>query len=324
MGEEGKGLGPKPDNVPADDPFAPKKDGPRNPADANTITREYFDSILIEERLIDSVKSDISMELFGRHFDTPIMMPAFSHMDDFVKKEPNVIVDYGVAAKNLGAVNFIGMRENDRMDMIFETGAPTVRIIKPYADRDKIFDQIQYAKEHGAFGVGMDIDHIFGNNGEIDIVWGEPMAPQTTEMIKEYVEFAKPLPFVVKGVLSVTDALKCKEAGVQGLLISHHGGRMPYAIPPLVVLPDIREAVGPEMKLFVDCCINRGADVYKAIALGADAVAVGKAMMPYLMEKGHEGVEELWTKMNEELATIMNYTGCATLKDIDESVLYFL
>lgn len=59
---------------PNDNPFAPKK-GPRNPADANTITREYFDSILLEERIIDSVEADISMELFGKHFDTPIMMP---------------------------------------------------------------------------------------------------------------------------------------------------------------------------------------------------------------------------------------------------------
>ncbi len=293
-----------------------------NPADANQITRRYLDSILIEERLIDAVKASAKITLFGHTFDTPVLMPAFSHLDEWVKNGKNSMVEYAIAAKNLNALNFVGMRENEKMDEIFQTGAPTIRIIKPYADRKKIFDQIDYAKAHGAAGVGMDIDHIFGSQGDYDLVQGEPMAPQSMDMIREYVQAAAPLPFIVKGVLSVTDALKCARCQVAGILVSHHSGRMPYAIPPLKVVPEIRRELGNEIKIFADCGIQRGADVFKALALGCDGAAVGRAILPALKAEGHEGVEKYIRQMNDELRMIMGFTGIATVADMDPSVLW--
>ena len=294
-----------------------------NPANANKITRAYLDSILIEERLIGSVKADIKMELFGESFDTPIMMPAFSHLDEWGPKDHNCMVDYAAAARELGAVNFVGMRENEKMDEIFETGARTVRIIKPYADRDKIFSQIHYAKDKGAIAVGMDIDHIFGKDGDYSVVIGELMAAQSPEMLREYVQAASPLPFVVKGVLSARDALRCVDCGAAAALVSHHFGRMPFAVPPLMVLPKIREAVGGKLKLFVDCGINSGIDAFKALALGADAVAVGRAMLPDLTKSGKDGAIRFIAKMNEELTMLMNHTGCKDLQHMDSTVLWF-
>lgn len=119
--------------------------------------------------------------------------------------------------------------------------------------------------------VGMDIDHCFYGNGGYDVVCGLLMHAKTLEQLRQYVSTSA-VPFIVKGVLSVQDAEKCAQAGVKGILVSHHHGIMPYSVPPLMVLPEIRRAVGNDMKIFVDCGIESGMDVFKALALGADAV----------------------------------------------------
>ena len=180
---------------------------------------------------------------------------------------------------------------------------------------------MQYAESAGAFGIGMDIDHIFGETGT-DICVGENMAVQTTDMLRSYVGSTK-LPFFVKGVLSVRDALICADIGAKAIIVSHHHGRMPYAVPPMMVLPEIREALdGTGIKIIVDCGIESGADVYKALALGADAAAVGRSMLPYLEKDGAGGVEAYLEKVRNELRFIMSNTGFAKISDIDDSVLW--
>ncbi|MBQ3852237.1 MAG: alpha-hydroxy-acid oxidizing protein, partial [Lachnospiraceae bacterium] len=197
-----------------------------------------------------------------------------------------------------------------------------VRIVKPYADNAKVRDQMQYAESVGAFGIGMDIDHIFGENG-LDVVVGELMAQQTSDMLRSYVEMTN-LPFVVKGVLSVADAVKCADIGAKAIIVSHHHGRLPYAVPPMMILPEIKEALkGKDVKIIVDCGIASGADVFKALALGADACAVGRSMMPALEMDGVEGVKNFITKVNNELRYIMSFTGSSDTKSIDPSVLHF-
>lgn len=277
-------------------------------------TREYFDNILIEQHLINSTVPSLEMELFGETFASPIMTPAFSHLNDGM-------IEYAKAMKAMNQVNWIGMGENDEFERIAATGARTIKIVKPYMDRAKIFDQIRFAEEHGAFAVGVDIDHAFGNDGNYDICVGEKMIAQSADDIEELVKSTK-LPFIIKGVLSVQDAAICAERGVAGIVVSHHHGRMPYAIPPLMVLPDIKAEVGNQMKIFVDCSIDSGSDAFKAIAMGADAVSVGRAMMPSLKANGCQGVVDFVTKMNEELKMIMAFTGFKTVKDIDDSVLW--
>ena len=162
-------------------------------SDANEITARYMDSILITERLIDSVVADTSVELFGQTFSSPVMTPAFSHLMQFKGRELTGLEEYSIATKNLNLLNFVGMMENDLFAKVAATGAKTVRIVKPYADNGKVRDQMQFAEEAGAFGIGMDIDHIFGPEG-LDIVIGEQMAVQTSDMIRSYIESTK-LPF---------------------------------------------------------------------------------------------------------------------------------
>ena len=291
-------------------------------SDANEITAKYMDSILIEQRLIDSVVADISTSLLGESFSSPVMTPAFSHLGNYDGRELTGLEEYSLAAKECNILNFCGMMENDMFEKIVDTGAKTVRRVKPYADNGKVRDQLAFAEEVGAFGVGMDIDHIFGETG-LDIVIGEEMAVQTTDMLRSYIESTK-LPFVVKGVLSVEDALKCAKIGASAIIVSHHHGRLPYAVPPLMVLPDIVEALEDEdMDIIVDCGIASGADVYKALALGADGAAVGRSMLPALEKDGAAGVSNFIKKVGNELRYIMSATGCETVYDIDDSALYF-
>ena len=291
-------------------------------SDANVITEKYMDSILIEERLIDSVVADTSISFLGDEFDSPVMMPAFSHLGNFAGREHNGLEEYSLAAKECNILNFCGMMENDQFKRIVDMGAKTVRIVKPYADNGKVRDQMQYAESIGAFGIGIDIDHIFGENG-LDVVVGETMGMQSADMLRSYVEMTE-LPFVVKGVLSVSDAVKCADIGAAAIIVSHHHGRLPYAVPPMMILPKIREAlIGRDIKIIVDCGIASGADVFKALALGADACAVGRSMLPSLENDGTEGVKRFVTKVNNELRYIMSFTGFAEVKDIDDSVLHY-
>ncbi len=289
-------------------------------SDANEITARYMDSILIKERLIDSEVADTTVELFGETVSGPVLMPAFSHLKEFAGRKLTGLEEYSIAAKNMNILNFVGMMENDMYKRIADTGAKTVRIVKPYADNLKVRDQMKFAEDNGAVAIGMDIDHIFGNEG-LDVVIGELMTVQTSDMIRSYIESTK-LPFVVKGVLSEEEAVKCADLGAKAIIVSHHHGRLPYAVPPLMVLPSIKKALeGRDVKIFVDCGIASGADVYKCLALGADAAAVGRSMLPSLEEGGIEGMEKFIEKVNNELRFIMSCTGFKTTDQIDDTCI---
>ena len=285
--------------------------------DSNAITRQYFDSILVEMRQLDSGLADTSVELFGKTFSTPVMMAALSHLNSC---HDDGMAEMAHGAKMAGAVNWAGMGDEDELEHICKSNPDTVKIVKPYANEDFIFSRIKRAEECGCLAVGMDIDHAFGGNGQFDNVLGFEMRAISADDLKRYIA-ATSLPFVVKGVLSVRDAEKCANAGAKAIVVSHHHGIMKYAVPPLYVLPEIRNAVGKDMRIFVDCGVENGYDVFKALALGADAVSVGRAIMPFLHEKGAQGVYEKVLQTTGELKAMMSRTGSKCLREIDPSVL---
>lgn len=286
--------------------------------DANKITREYFESVLLEARYLDSDLPDLTFELFGEKFKTPVMTAALSHLHNICD---NAMTEIAKGAMDAGAVHWVGMGEPEEMEDIFATGAKTIRIIKPHADNKDVLWRIEHAQDNGAFAVGVDIDHAIAWNGEYDNVLNLPMRPKTTEDIKTFVKASK-VPFIVKGVLSVTDALKCIEAGVSGIVVSHHHGILQYAIPPLKILPEIVKAVDGRMKIFIDCGFESGMDIYKALALGADAVCVGRNLMEPLKE-GKAGVTRRINELNRELSTVMARTNVKDLKSFDPSVIHY-
>lgn len=287
-------------------------------AKTDEITREYFDSMLITPRYIDSDLPDISMNMFGRHYDTPVMTAALSHLHNICD---NGMVEFAKGAKKAGAMHFVGMGEDDELEAIIATGADTVKIIKPHEKDEEVFRKIDHAVSHGAIAVGMDIDHSFSWNGEYDNVLGLPMRPKTTSQLSEFVKAAK-VPFIVKGVLSAKDAEKCVEAGAAAIIVSHHHGIMDSMIPPLMVLPEIVNAVDGQLNILVDCGFESGLDVFKALALGAQGVGIGRNLMDPL-KNGGEGVAKRIDEINRELMTVMARTGAKNLNEIDPDVIRF-
>lgn len=288
-----------------------------NPWDSNQITREYFDSLLVEMRHIDAVIPSTELELYGEIFDTPIMMAALSHLGNV---RENGMVEMAKGAQAANAVNWAGMGDEADIEAITATGARTINIIKPYADNDYILRRIEHAEQCGVLALGMDVDHSFGGNGKYDVVLGEEMRPKSLTEITEFIKSTK-LPFIIKGVLSEQDAYKALEAGAKGIVVSHHHGIMNYAVPPLYILPKIAKVIDHQIPIFVDCGIMSGMEVFKALALGADAVSAGRVIMEPLKMNGSEGVKAQIIKMTEELAGVMARTCSRDIKHIDPSVI---
>lgn len=125
------------------------------------------------------------------------------------------------------------------------------------------------------------------------------------------------LPLWVKGVLHPHDARALQARGVAGVVVSNHGGRgLDGAPASLRMLPAVREAVGPAWSLLFDGGIRSGADVFKALALGANAVLVGRLQMYALSVAGALGVAHMLQLLRDELEICMAQSGCATLADI--------
>ena len=131
------------------------------------------------------------------------------------------------------------------------------------------------------------------------------------------------LPVILKGILHPDDALKAIDHGVEGIMVSNHGGRqVDGAVSTAAVLPEIVKAVNGQSKILVDSGIRSGTDVFKALALGADAVGVGRPYAYALAIAGEAGVNELIRNYKAEFDLCMALTGCSKLSDIDDRMLH--
>ncbi|MAY95105.1 MAG: alpha-hydroxy-acid oxidizing enzyme [Nocardioides sp.] len=129
-------------------------------------------------------------------------------------------------------------------------------------------------------------------------------------------------PIVLKGVQHVDDARRAVDAGVQGIVVSNHGGRqVDGAVASLDVLPGIAEAVGEQLTVLFDSGVRSGPDVLKALALGADAVLLGRPYLYGLALGGQEGVEHVLRCLLAELDLTMGNAGCSTLADLVPDLL---
>jgi isopentenyl diphosphate isomerase/L-lactate dehydrogenase-like FMN-dependent dehydrogenase len=283
------------------------------------ITREYNDSLLIEMRAIDAIEASTECRLFDTVFSTPVMTAALSGLDTIC---PDAMTEVAKGAAAANAVMWAGIGDAAQLEALIKTGAKTVKIVKPYADHNLIHEKISQAEKHGAFAVGMDIDYVFGPTRKRGYAMAYPVAPKTLEDIRGFVKATK-LPFILKGVLSEKDAEKAIESGASAIVVSHHGGSvLDYAVPPLMILPRIAKVINGRMPIFVDSGMGSGADVFKALALGASAVCVGRAVMAGLASDGFQGVRKVLEGINEELKFIMSLTGARDLKSIDPDVVW--
>jgi isopentenyl diphosphate isomerase/L-lactate dehydrogenase-like FMN-dependent dehydrogenase len=127
---------------------------------------------------------------------------------------------------------------------------------------------------------------------------------------------------VLKGVLHPDDAREARERGVDGIVVSNHGGRqIDGAIASLDALPPIVDAVGDGISVLLDSGIRSGADAFKALALGADAVLVGRPYLWGLALDGQNGVETVLRSLLAELDLTMTLSGFTRVSEIDSGVL---
>ena len=138
----------------------------------------------------------------------------------------------------------------------------------------------------------------------------------------EWLRGATPLPIVLKGILHPDDAREARERGVDGIVVSNHGGRqIDGAIASLDALPPILDAAGDGLAVLLDSGIRSGADVFKALALGADAVLVGRPYLWGLALDGQRGVETVLRGLLAELDLTMALSGFTRTDEIDAGVL---
>lgn len=280
--------------------------------DSVQIARMYMDSLLVEGRIVGAVRPDTTFRFLGETFETPVMTAALSHLDLAAMAE---------GAKQAGACVSIGMGDNGELAKVLATGAKVIKIIKPYADEREIMSRLEYAEANGAAAVGMDVEHAVNvDDAEDSVVVGLQMKQPALPELERYIKATR-LPFFIKGALSARDAVRCRDLGAAGVILSHHNGLMRYAVPPVMILPEIRRAVGHDLVLIADGGIETGFDAFKALARGADAVTMGKALMGPLKERGAEGVRDALRKATGQLQAMMIRTGTKDLKHMDPSVI---
>ncbi|KAJ7951478.1 Peroxisomal (S)-2-hydroxy-acid oxidase [Quillaja saponaria] len=128
------------------------------------------------------------------------------------------------------------------------------------------------------------------------------------------------LPILIKGILTGDDAIKAVEVGVSGIVVSNHGARqLDYSPATISVLEEVVHAVRGKIPVLFDGGIRRGTDVFKALALGAQAVLVGRPVIFGLAAKGEYGVKRVIDMLKDELELTMALSGCPSLKDITRS-----
>ncbi|MFW5735195.1 MAG: alpha-hydroxy-acid oxidizing protein [Oceanidesulfovibrio sp.] len=203
------------------------------------------------------------------------------------------------------------------LDAISAEGCTGVPIIKPRA-QDEIIARIRRAEDAGAVAVGVDVD----GAGLVTMAqFGQPVGPKSAEEIEELVS-ATSLPFILKGIMTVEEAEIAARTGCAAIVVSNHGGRVLDHTPGVAeVLPQVAEAVAGKLAIFADGAVRSGSDALKLLALGADAVLVGRPVITGVFGGGAEGVSLVLEKMRAEMVQAMLLTGVATPADATHMIL---
>ncbi|MEG1474352.1 MAG: alpha-hydroxy-acid oxidizing protein [Longicatena sp.] len=188
-------------------------------------------------------------------------------------------------------------------------GVPT---IKPW-DKEHMKWRIDLAREANVLAIASDIDASGLTNLRKSAI---KVGFKSVEELKEIKEMCQ-VPFIVKGIMSTKGALKALEAGVDGIIVSNHGGRViDDCLSGIEVLEEIVKVVDGKMKVFVDGGFRSGLDVFKALALGADGVLIGRPLSLSVIGDGSNGVKLYMEKIQNELKEAMAMSGCKNIKDI--------
>jgi 4-hydroxymandelate oxidase len=280
--------------------------------------RGYLDSLFFVPRFLDPVEPDTSCTIFDVKLKAPIFCSPISKAPFMTN---TALVEIARGVKEAGAMMMLGIGGSTDLQKVIDTGAPVVKMVKPYRQTNLIFEKVREAEKVGCVAVGMDIDHFYGRlvvdkPGRTDV-----FAPQTTDIIQQAISETK-LPFIIKGVLSVADAAKAVGMGASSIVVSNHGrAAIDHTVPSMVALPQIVQSVGEKVTVLVDTGFKTGNDVLKAMAFGAKAVGFASSLILGWAADSRGGVEVLISQISSELKRTMAATGCPDLSQIDRSII---
>ena len=262
------------------------------------------------DTLAENKEIDTTFEMFGKTFKYPIFAgpvgAVSQHYSDLYNDNTfNEIYVRACAKSGIAAFTGDGLNEEIMMHAthyIKENNGIGVPTIKPW-DKDTCFKKLDLANESNAFAIAMDIDA-----AGLPFLQGRipPAGRKSVEELKEIIDYAH-VPFIVKGIMSVEGAQKAVDAGAKAIVVSNHGGRVLDGTPATAC---------------VDGGIRSGLDVFKALALGADAVIIARPFVNMIYGGKDEGVEAYVQQLGQELENTMMMTGVSSLREISKKNIY--
>ena len=260
-------------------------------------------------------KADPSTTIFGRKLSFPAvaapMGPAATRFGKGMTQEEwfDALVGGCVAAGTLGSVGddprYPEADVKRNLSVIKRFRGQALYNSKP-APNPVILKWLPLIEESGAAWLSIDVDS----------------GPKTVAELRELVR-AFHIPIVVKGIMTADDASRCVDAGVAGIAVSNHGGRRQDHTPGTAeVLPAIAARVKGAVTILTDGCLATGTDILKYLALGADAVMVGRHILRAAYGGGPEGVALFMNQMRDEFAAAMVLTGVPSVSKIDTGILF--
>ncbi|MFQ9071562.1 MAG: alpha-hydroxy-acid oxidizing protein [Faecalibacillus faecis] len=293
-----------------------------------TVAIKNYDAWQKLEVKMDTIASnneiDTSFELFGKTFKYPVFAgpvgAVSQHYSDLYNDNSFNEVYVNACAKS-GIAAFTGDGLNEEIMVhathyIKENNGIGVPTIKPW-DKETCFKKLELAKASKAFAIAMDVD-------AAGLPYKEEYLQQVEKVLLnlKIIDYAK-VPFIVKGIMSVEGAQKAINAGAQGIVVSNHGGRVLDGTPATAsVLEEIADQFKGQVKIIVDGGIRSGLDVFKALALGADAVIIARPFVNMIYGNGEQGVEAYVQQLGQELENTMMMTGVSSLKEISKKNIY--
>ena len=272
------------------------------------------------DTICENRPADTSFEVFGQKFALPVFAAPVGAMtlhygDKYDDLTYNDLLVSACAAAGIAAFTGDGTNPavvEGAVKAIAASHGHGVPTIKPW-NMELVRQKLELAGTADPFAVAMDIDAAglpFLKNMQ------PPAGSKTVDELRQIAAWAKK-PFILKGIMTVEGAKKAVKAGASGIVVSNHGGRVLDNCPATAeVLPAIADAVGRQATIFVDGGIRSGMDGFKALALGADAVLIGRPFVTMVYGGGAEGVQVYVDKLKAELSDTMAMCGAHSLTEI--------
>jgi len=294
--------------------------------------RQALDSIAFRPRVLRDVsKVDASATLLGRPTRIPVMLAPIGSIETFAEGGG------ATAAKAAGAFGVAQMLSsvcNPGLEAVAKA-ADNVRIFQLYVRGDDAWvdDWVRRAVDGGYAAFCLTVDTACYSRRERDLArrfvkpWRtraggfEFQAGLSWDHVKRFKD-THAIPLVLKGIATAEDATLAVQHGVEGVYVSNHGGRqLDHGRGAIDALPEVVEAVGGRAAVIVDGAFARGTDVVKAIALGAQAVGIGRLACCGLAAAGQPGLERVLELLEDEIRIAMGLLGVSRLDDLDRSYL---